>query len=517
MENKKIHAKHLPSLWGILTLYTLIWTLSRWISDANLDGYGDMLENIAWSQNFEWGTFKHPPFFVWVVSAWFSVFPYNDFAYKLLSYTNNAIGLAGVALFCRQIVPQLNPKFPVLLLICAFPYSTLGAKFNANTILLSMWPWVAVFFMAAIKSRKPISSIGLGILAAGAMLSKYYSGVFLLGLFISSLIHRESRSWYKTYSPYVALIVFCVCLIPHFNWLKQHDFVTFHYVEEQGNGEIDFRQWINFALAPLLYWGISWILAISLNDGFKRFSFSQLWRTWLPRNNQDLLFWIGIFPWLLSLFFGLTGFVQLSLPWAIPIGFTWPILWLRNLEYHDEFQHQYQLSGDYHRLFRIVLSIVLFLGPIYAFIQAKNGSDNYYRPREEAAHIILNDWNTRHPKEILNWVGGEWQENGFIAFYGNAKIRVLPYFPDHFPATLSNYSEWKKRNGILLCALGRTMDDIPPSMLAIQRYPCIKNVETWLMLNNQPITPHIFVVNRKGWRFPLNKPFMYVVYDVLPQ
>ncbi|MGK0472264.1 MAG: hypothetical protein ACJAR0_002745, partial [Candidatus Azotimanducaceae bacterium] len=38
-----------------MAIYVLAWTLSHMVSDTNLDSYGDMLENFAWGQNFDWG------------------------------------------------------------------------------------------------------------------------------------------------------------------------------------------------------------------------------------------------------------------------------------------------------------------------------------------------------------------------------------------------------------------------------------------------------------------------------
>lgn len=77
----------------LIAMACLVWACSSWISGGNLDSYNDMLENYAWSQPFLWGTHKHPPFFAWVVGTWFTVFPNTDWVYRLLSYTNVAVGL----------------------------------------------------------------------------------------------------------------------------------------------------------------------------------------------------------------------------------------------------------------------------------------------------------------------------------------------------------------------------------------------------------------------------------------
>ena len=53
----------------VLGLQVLVWVVAHGISDTNLDGYADMLENFAWGQNWAWGSAKHPPLFAWVTGA----------------------------------------------------------------------------------------------------------------------------------------------------------------------------------------------------------------------------------------------------------------------------------------------------------------------------------------------------------------------------------------------------------------------------------------------------------------
>ncbi|MEY4122410.1 MAG: hypothetical protein RLZZ457_1248, partial [Pseudomonadota bacterium] len=50
----------------VLGLHVLVWVIAHGISDTNLDGYADMLENFAWGQSVAWGSAKHPPLFAWV-------------------------------------------------------------------------------------------------------------------------------------------------------------------------------------------------------------------------------------------------------------------------------------------------------------------------------------------------------------------------------------------------------------------------------------------------------------------
>ena len=495
----------------------LAWVLAHGIADTNLDSYADMLENYAWGQDWAWGSAKHPPLFAWVTGAWFVIFPTLDSAYHLLSYLNVAIGLIGVYRLAQALDRHDLALPAVILLSMAFPYSTLAVKFNANAILLSVWPWVAVAWVHSI--RKPDRSglrwsVALGVLAALAMLGKYYSGVFLLALFLASFASAPGRQWFKTPKPWLTLLVFGLCMLPHIAWLQSHEFVTLHYVSEQGSTEgTNWRMLGKFAIAPVGYWLVPWLLCTALwtPQNMSRWQAlcswpRRMWLSWQPQGWDDGLFWMAMLPWAITLVFGITGFVELSLPWAIPIGYGFSLLWLRNLNQSHEATEEAT-----HRLLKCLIAwfvIVVLLSPWYAWHQANEGTENHYLPRREAAAAVLQTWQERHPDVPLQWVGGQWAESALLAFYGDHHLRVVPEVPDQFPATVNPLPNWQMRAGVLLCPLG------PVNKLA--NTDCPQRMHAWLETQGQSTTPVTITVKSEGMRFPIDKPFSYMMFEYLP-
>ena len=495
----------------------LAWVLAHGIADTNLDSYADMLENYAWGQDWAWGSAKHPPLFAWVTGAWFVIFPTLDSAYHLLSYLNVAIGLLGVYRLAHALDRDDLALPAVILLSMAFPYSTLAVKFNANAILLSVWPWVAVAWVHSI--RKPDRSglrwsVALGVLAALAMLGKYYSGVFLLALFLASFASAPGRQWFKTPKPWLTLLVFGLCMLPHIAWLQSHEFVTLHYVSEQGSTEgTNWRMLGKFAIAPVGYWLVPWLLCTALwtPQNMSRWQAlcswpRRMWLSWQPQGWDDGLFWMAMLPWAITLVFGITGFVELSLPWAIPIGYGFSLLWLRNLNQSHEATEEAT-----HRLLKCLIAwfvIVVLLSPWYAWHQANEGTENHYLPRREAAAAVLQTWQERHPDVPLQWVGGQWAESALLAFYGDHHLRVVPEVPDQFPATVNPLPNWQMRAGVLLCPLG------PVNKLA--NTDCPQRMHAWLETQGQSTTPVTITVKSEGMRFPIDKPFSYMMFEYLP-
>lgn len=150
------------SIFSLLLYTLLIWWLAHVISDSNLDKYDDMLEAYSWGSLWSWGHDKHPPLFGWIAAAWFQIFPHDNMFFYLLSYAVVALGLLGVfcltPLFLRNVFDSAFSSdaylkcckklgfLSVALLLLSFPYTTLAAKYNANSILLMLWPWTIYFF-----------------------------------------------------------------------------------------------------------------------------------------------------------------------------------------------------------------------------------------------------------------------------------------------------------------------------------------------------------------------------------
>lgn len=495
-----------PGISALLVLYVLAWVLSHLVSDTNLDPYGDMLENFAWGQEFAWGNDKHPPLLGWISGMWFSIFPTNQASYHLLAYGNAALGLAGIYVLAGRLGLQKIALAAAVVMSLALPYSTLAVKFNANTILLPLWPWVVVAWLSsqsaglATQSGKRFLWAGLlGVLAALCLLGKYYSGVLLLSLGIITLATLQGRQWLASPYPWIALTVALLTLAPHLIWLGANDFATFQYVQDQGGGEIDLRQLGKFMLIPVGYWLIAWLAAVfSVPGALPR----GLWLSWLPRGRGDVLFWLAWLPFLLTLMFGLTGFVSLSLPWAIPMGFAFSILWYRNLITGASEEVISSVAGRSTKIFMGWLCLVLLLSPIYAWQQGEAGNKNYYLPRQESALMLMSLWQ-QSQSEPLVWVSGDVPEAGLVAFYGDPEIRILNQAPAQPTA-----------GGVIFCPLGIVQNRVkgevnanPPVTTA-----CTQAADHWSAGRAEQVIKAEYSVAKSGLRFFQHIPFRYRVY-----
>jgi 4-amino-4-deoxy-L-arabinose transferase-like glycosyltransferase len=479
-----------PPLVMLLGLYMFVWMAAQLVSHTNFDPYGDMLENFIWGQSFAWGNPKHPPLLGWITGSWFTVMPHTQANYYLLAYGNAAIGLAGI-FYLGQILKLNSIARPAaLLMILALPYSTLAMKFNANTILLALWPWIAVAWIMGLdanhaRRKRWLSGIALGTLAALGMLAKYYTGVFLLSLALITLLTPQGRAYLKTFTPWLALMVFVLVLGPHLWWLSNNHFASLNYVAAQGDGEVNLTQLGKFAVTPLGYWLLPFLAVVLLTPGR---SLARLWQCWQPRDRSDLLFWLAITPYLLTLLFGLSGFVSLSSPWAIPLGFPLTLLWLRNLSLEQDVTGNDSLVNRSQNIFLGFLIAVLLLSPAYAWYKGSRGNPNYYLPTIEAVQ------QTEQLFPDYSWVSGDYADAAAVAFYGTKQARYV-----------ANISNRPTSNGLIFCHLGLVSEARGSNL-------CTQRAEQWARQRKDNMMTAEFTAVKAGPRFPKHRPHLYRVY-----
>jgi hypothetical protein len=211
----------------LLVAYCAVWTLYAVIARLPQDLHFDMGEMVAWSREVGLGTPKHPPLPAWLVGAWFSVFPLQEWAYFLLGIATAAVSL-GVAWAVAGRYLDDRARAVGLALLTFVPFFNFHAiKYNANTVMMPWWALTTWLFLVSFETCGIGVAALAGIAAAGAMLTKYWSIVLLAGL-----ADRRRARYFQSAAPYVTMVAGAAALAPHAAWLWLHDFVPFGYALE---------------------------------------------------------------------------------------------------------------------------------------------------------------------------------------------------------------------------------------------------------------------------------------------
>jgi hypothetical protein len=443
-------------LWYIGVAYACTWVLISWLTAPSLDGYGDMVENYAWSQAWALGSFRHPPLFAWIVGIWFHVLPTRVWAYYVLSYVNASIGVLGIVALARLWLPgTVSPDrrrvfvtAVVLFAVLSLPYSNLAEKFNADTVQLSLWPWTAYAFFGALHARDTPTewrfTALLGLMMAAALLGKYYSALILVSLFIVSVAGRVNRRWYRTPYPYAATILALFLLLPHLTWEARAGFPFLQYMETKIDERVDPARILLFLLSGIYYLPLSWLAWLALRTGLAATRDQPVdWA--IPLRELVLLCSV---PAVLTCAFNVAARVHLTTHWAIPDWFALPVLlavWLLP-HVREDFPWNTFMYGV-----AAAWVVILAAGMLVAVYLSVTGNPRYSLGREAMVRAIEARFHARFPAQQLSWAAGTWPESGSLAFFAPNHPRALPGFPDEMPALLTPYPAWPEQYGVIVC------------------------------------------------------------------
>lgn len=493
-------------IWFI-AIHCSVWWLAQIIINPGLDSYGDMVEVYAWSQHWLMGSDKHPQFLPWMASLWFRVMPQTVASFYLLSAINLAAALLGIwALGLALGMTRVQVTLALALQVLAFPYLSLSAKLNMNSILLALWPWLTLAFVRLIQThgaRRLIWAAAFGLLSALAMMAKYYTVVLLTSLLAATLMPALRPVW-RSAAPLVFVATFLAVLLPHLLWLLSHQ-QSVAYAMEQGAGSIDWHHLLIFALVPLFYWPIPVLIGLGwlYRGSFDRRLIDLLRCKQTP---SDTVLWFAtVGPLVITLILGVLGFVELSTPWAIPIGFTYTLLLVRNRTREDETRADRLAPG-----FKVVWPALMVLAVFYAGNQALGGKRWYYMPEADASRAVLDGWAQGHPTAPrLRWAAAANDAARLAYFTPGSGIEALPSFPNTLPTYYPPLLGWRTMPGVVLCGIHLVSD-------TAQEDGCQAEALDWARRHGLKAETFDTMIQRQGWQFPLSVPFHQAAVFVWP-
>jgi len=381
----------------LLCLYHLIiWTIIPYFSNKNLPL--DVIEALAWGQDFDLGYNKHPPLSAWIPGLLFKIFGNKDWIYYLLSQVFILISF----IFLWKLSSFfLNKKSHILLSILAIEgiafYTFDTPQFNVNICQIPLWIGTVYFFFKSIKDNKITDWIFLGVFAALGFLTKYIFVYLLISLFfyLIFILTKKKRINFKFL---YALLIFFLITAPHFKWLIQNDFTTLYYALKRG-GLNEFNIY-NHLLNPIKF--LINQITILLPFLLLIYFLIKKIKIRLPLNNEKFIFLLFSFllPFLLILITSIITGSRIRTMWMIPFYSLIGIFFI--------FLYQDQINFKKIKNFIILLIIFLIVSPIlYSLRSIYSDSRTSYEGRKIASQIE-GEWKTISKDKISNVGFSEW-------------------------------------------------------------------------------------------------------------
>lgn len=433
----------------LLALHVLVWTFVGVVGRSNLDIPGDMVEAYVWGQSLQWGYYKHPPLSAWIAGFWFKVIPESHAGYALLTSLNSAIGLAGIAFLARRLMPANWALLAVAAAALTPGITTMCMRFNANAVLLCTWPWAIALFVRLMQDGRRRDGVACGLVCALAMLGKYYSGVLLATLVITTLVVPEWRRRLITPAPWWAVATMLALLAPHAAWLVAQADGPLQYAQSAAShsGGSATSRALHFGVSQWVFLGLSFgLLALALR-GRLRWPALAAAVSSLLRPRAEPLYWLAVLPIAITMLATVVTGARTASVWGLPIAACAVVLALDRARRHG-------VEIDLNRALRAMLAAwlaVLLLAPLMWLVAARADTMAASAPRAELAAAVEDAW-----REVadtpLPWISGTRELAASVAFYAPSHPQYWSLWGAARETPWANPGRIRDQGGAIVCA-----------------------------------------------------------------
>ena len=381
----------------LVIAYALVWASFATLSTGR-GLHGDSLEAYSWGREFVFGYYKHPPFWSWVAGAWFWIMPRSNFSFWLLSELNGALGLAGAWALMGRFANRRMQMLGVLILMLTPFYQFNAQRLNANTILLSLWPWTLYFFVRSVETHMIRHAAICGLLAGFAILSKYFGAILIATCFFAALAHESRRRYFTSAAPYVSASIAFLVFLPHLVWLFRDGFQPLLYLSNR----IDLADraisghYFDFIVGNVAFFLLPAAVLLA-----------AIWRKGreaaplIERHGGSFFGVLAFAPFVLTLVAGTVGHAALGVPFAVPIFALMPLALIQALKPDTDAAV---------RIARVCVGAImtgcLLAAPFLPWLYLRFDPKHYSEPREEMADAVIKLWRAETGAP-LRFVAGE--------------------------------------------------------------------------------------------------------------
>lgn len=450
--------------WGIIGLHVLLWTFVPCILRYALPM--DALEGTVWGHQLELGYDRNPWLNAWLTRLAVDMGGTSGWMVYLFSQLCVLLAFFCVWRLGRKILNPVHALIAVLMLEAIQYYTLAAVDFNDNVLELGLWPLMTLLFYRALTNTKYRDWIVLGIVAALALMAKYYTAILLLVMLFFIFAEPKARKSLRNKGLYLGAFIFILVILPHFIWLFQHDFVTMRYASLRVNENSSTTFWqytqpaLHFALMQLLaFAGAALLFCFTLG---KKNSAEPKCAP-ISVFDQRFLWVMGTFVYVITVLLGISTGWQLHTLWGTPLLSFWGLLLVA-------FVRPCITKVRFQRFVAAVLVVfTIYLAAYIISMTAPGSHSSGNFPAQPFANTITQKWQQDY-HQPLHYVAGDRYLAGYIAFYSKDKPAVYIEWNSNKSPWIDEQELRKEGAVFIMPANGSTQ--FPQKIL--QRFPSLK-------------------------------------------
>lgn len=434
-------------LFAFLTVYLISWTLLA--AFLPLSTELDSIEQVVWSQNLQWGYYKHPPLPSALLHVLNSLFGGPSMGLTAFAAQGcNVVALIYVWLLAKQILPRKLAITAVLITSLIAYHNFRALTFNHNTVSLPFTAAALYYFYCALKNPARISTwLCLGLACGLAMLTKYSAVLILASFFVFIIWQRLWTDIRVIRGLLVSSVVFMLVLSPHVIWLAENNWLPFTYIHDKlAASESRLKIFASFIVNHIIRLSFTLPLLIGVWYLSKKgtIKVTTIHSSESPGADYDLRFLLTVLlmPLILAMMPTLLTGSPLNNNWVsaffLPAGILAAKCFFHRLDETQLLKNANWLAWSTHT----AILIVFFLGSvIYPAAVGRAARTNF--PSQALADKVTGIWHERQKEPLAIVISDAWTG-------GNVLLHARPE-PTLFIDNNVEESPWVNANDVAAC------------------------------------------------------------------
>ncbi|MEI6334567.1 MAG: glycosyltransferase family 39 protein [Methylococcaceae bacterium] len=402
-------------LFAFFAVYLMSWTLLSGL--LLLSSELDSIEQVVWSQSWQWGYYKHPPLPSALLHALNSLFGEPSVGLTVFAAQGcSVLALFYVWLLAKEMLPKKQVIVAVLITSLIAYHNSRAFTFNHNTVSLPFTAAALYYFYCALRCPKSLSNwLWLGIACGLAMLTKYSAILIIAGFFVFVIWQRLWSDTRIIFGLLVSSIIFMLVISPHVLWLVENNWIPFTYIHDK-LAESDSRLGILMGFVANVMVRLVFALPLLLGVWFfikkGTIKVATIPEADLPESNHDLRFLLVVLltPLILAMMVPLLSASPLNSNWVtaffLPSGILLTKCFYKQL---DDKQLLKVVSWLAWITQAIILIFFFVVALIYPNVVGSAARLNF--PGEALANKVTEIWSAQQKEPLAivisdSWTGG---------------------------------------------------------------------------------------------------------------
>jgi 4-amino-4-deoxy-L-arabinose transferase-like glycosyltransferase len=215
---------------GLLLLRLLL------VVTSPLELYADEAQYWRWGDTLEWGYYSKPPMIAWMIHLSTAIFGDSEWAIRILAPVFHTIAAVCLFLLSRKMFGSTAGLFTTVTYLLMPGVVLSSSVISTDGVLFPFWCLALLLFWRLREGEAGwLSVIALGTAIGIGFLSKYAMLYFAIGIALTCLIDRPTRSAVFSLKGAGFLAIAALVFAPHILWNAANDFKTVSHTVDNAN------------------------------------------------------------------------------------------------------------------------------------------------------------------------------------------------------------------------------------------------------------------------------------------